>query len=138
QHPPGVFFTGKTHDEVDRVAYQKRTTSQPWLHEIGMILAYVATRLARNCTHWYQLLDLCGHAGCLIADRDGVYDPGSVTGRLLLDLKGAISELETFSSERISLSLPCALDRSPYRRCRQRTSLDPRPRSACRRSHRRK
>ena len=37
----------------------------------------------------------CGHADCLIADRDGVYDPGSVNGRLLLGLKGAISELET-------------------------------------------
>ena len=40
------------------------------LGEIGVILAYEATRLARNCTHWYQLLDLCGHAGCLIADPD--------------------------------------------------------------------
>jgi DNA invertase Pin-like site-specific DNA recombinase len=64
------------------------------LGEIGIILAYDATRLARNCTHWYQLLDLCGRTGCLIADRDGVYDPGSVNGRLLLGLKGAISELE--------------------------------------------
>lgn len=59
-----------------------------------MIVAYEATRLARNYTHWYQLLDLCGHADCLIADRDGAYDPGSVNGRLLLGLKGAISELE--------------------------------------------
>ena len=33
----------------------------------------------------YQLLDLCGHAACLIADRDGVYDPSSVNGRLLLN-----------------------------------------------------
>ena len=68
--------------------------AQVALGEIGVIVAYEATRLARNCTHWYQLLDLCGHAGCLIADRDGVYDPGSVNGRLLLGLKGAISELE--------------------------------------------
>ena len=36
-----------------------------------------------NCSDWYQLLDLCGYRGCLIADRDGVYDPGSVNGRLL-------------------------------------------------------
>ncbi len=72
----------------------QQLAAQVALGEIGVIVAYEATRLARNCTHWYQLLDLCGHAGCLIADRDGVYDPGSVNGRLLLGLKGAISELE--------------------------------------------
>ena len=76
-----------------RLGFQ-HLAAQVGLGEIGVILAYEATRLARNCTHWYQLLDLCGHAGCLIADRDGVYDPGSVNGRLLLGLKGAISELE--------------------------------------------
>jgi DNA invertase Pin-like site-specific DNA recombinase len=76
-----------------RLGFQQ-LAAQVALGEIGVILAYEATRLARNCTHWYQLLDLCGHANCLIADRDGVYDPGSVNGRLLLGLKGAISELE--------------------------------------------
>jgi DNA invertase Pin-like site-specific DNA recombinase len=76
-----------------RLGFQQ-LAAQVALGEIGVIVAYEATRLARNCTHWYQLLDLCGHANCLIADRDGVYDPGSVNGRLLLGLKGAISELE--------------------------------------------
>lgn len=76
-----------------RLGFQQ-LAAQVGLGEIGVVLAYEATRLARNCTHWYQLLDLCGRAGCLIADRDGVYDPGSVNGRLLLGLKGAISELE--------------------------------------------
>lgn len=52
------------------------------------------TRLARNCSDWYPLLDVCGHRGCLIADRDGIYDPGTPNGRLLLGLKGTISELE--------------------------------------------
>jgi len=64
------------------------------LGEIGILIAYEAQRLARNCTHWYQLLDLCGRTDCLIADRDGVYDASSVNGRLLLGLKGQISELE--------------------------------------------
>ena len=64
------------------------------LGKVGIILAYDATRLARNCSDWYQLLDLCGYRGCLIADRDGIYDPSSVNGRLLLGLKGQISELE--------------------------------------------
>jgi len=64
------------------------------LGEVGILLAFDATRLARNCSHWYQLLDLCGLHDCLIADRDGVYDPSSINGRLLLGLKGQISELE--------------------------------------------
>ena len=64
------------------------------LGKVGIILAYDATRLARNCSDWYQLLDLCGYRECLIADHDGVYDPGSVNGRLILGLKGQISELE--------------------------------------------
>lgn len=64
------------------------------LGAVGILLAFDATRLARNCSHWYQLLDLCGHHDCLIADRDGVYDPSSINGRLLLGLKGQISELE--------------------------------------------
>ena len=86
--------TGRTATTTaGRLGFQQ-LAAQVALGEIGVIIAYEATRLARNCTHWYQLLDLCGHASCLIADRDGVYDPGSVNGRLLLGLKGAISELE--------------------------------------------
>src|SRR3954454_14783357 len=62
--------------------------------EVGLILSTEVTRLARNCSDWYPLLDVCGHRQCLIADRDGVYDAGSANGRLLLGLKGTISELE--------------------------------------------
>src|SRR5262249_1779139 len=57
-------------------------------------LSIEVTRLARNCSDWYPLLDVCGHRACLIADRDGIYDPGTPNGRLLLGLKGTISELE--------------------------------------------
>jgi len=64
------------------------------LGRVGIILAYDATRLARNCSDWYQLLDLCGYRSCLIGDRDGIYDPSSINGRMLLGLKGQISELE--------------------------------------------
>jgi DNA invertase Pin-like site-specific DNA recombinase len=64
------------------------------LGEVGLILSIDVTRLARNCSDWYPLLDVCGHRECLIADRDGVYDPGTPNGRLLLGLKGTISELE--------------------------------------------
>src|SRR5215217_322423 len=64
------------------------------LGEVGLILSYEVTRLARNCLDWYPLLDLCGYRQCLIGDRDGVYDAGSANGRLLLGLKGTISEVE--------------------------------------------
>ena len=76
-----------------RKGYQK-LVAKIALGEVGILLAFDATRLARNCSHWYQLLDLCGLHDCLIADRDGVYDPTNINGRLLLGLKGQISELE--------------------------------------------
>lgn len=62
--------------------------------QVGIIFAYDVTRLARNCTDWYQLLDLCGYRSCLVGDQDGIYDPATPNGRLILGLKGLISELE--------------------------------------------
>src|SRR5437763_17157092 len=64
------------------------------LDQVGIVLSSEVTRLSRNCSDWYPLLDLCGYRQCLIGDRDGVYDPGSANGRLRLGLKGAISEVE--------------------------------------------
>jgi DNA invertase Pin-like site-specific DNA recombinase len=72
----------------------KELVARVTLGEVGLILSIEVTRLARNCSDWYPLLDVCGHRGCLIADRDGIYDPGTPNGRLLLGLKGTISELE--------------------------------------------
>src|SRR5918993_3490203 len=97
------------------------------LGEVGLILSIEVTRLARNCSDWYPLLDVCAHRDCLIADRDGVYDPGSPNGRLLLGLKGTISELELHTirsrltagllakAERgeLALTLPIGLVRDP-------------------------
>ena len=62
--------------------------------QVGIIFAYDVTRLARNCTDWYALLDLCGWRHCLVGDQDGIYDPATPNGRLILGLKGLISELE--------------------------------------------
>ena len=76
-----------------RIGFQD-LVAQIALSKVGILLAFDATRLARNCSHWHQLLDLYGRTDCLIADRDGVYDPTSINGRLLLGLKGQISELE--------------------------------------------
>jgi DNA invertase Pin-like site-specific DNA recombinase len=62
--------------------------------QVGIIFASDATRLARNGTDWYQLLDLGGYRSCLVGDQDGIYDPATVNGRLILGLKGLISQLE--------------------------------------------
>jgi DNA invertase Pin-like site-specific DNA recombinase len=76
-----------------RVGFQKLVADVA-LGKVGIILAYDATRLARNCTDWYSLLDTCGHRDCLLGDHQGVYDPATIDGRLLLGLKGQISEME--------------------------------------------
>lgn len=66
------------------------------LGQVGIILSTEVTRLSRNCSDWYPLLDVCGYMSCLIADRDGVYDPSVPNGRLLLGLKGQMSEMELY------------------------------------------
>ncbi|WP_323006988.1 recombinase family protein [Pseudorhodobacter sp.] len=105
----------------------KELVGRVGLSEVGLILSIDVTRLARNCSDWYPLLDICGLRECLIADRDGVYDPGSANGRLLLGLKGTISELElhTIRSRltagliakakrgELALTLPVGLKRDP-------------------------
>src|SRR6516162_2392039 len=78
---------------ADRPGFQELVTMVSLGH-VGIVFAYDATRLARNCTDWYQLLDLCGFRTCLVGDQDGIYDPTMVNGRLILGLKGLISELE--------------------------------------------
>ena len=72
----------------------KTLVAQVTLAQVGLLLSYDVTRLSRNCSDWYPLLDLCGYKGCLIADGDGIYDPATVNGRLLLGRKGTLSEWE--------------------------------------------
>jgi DNA invertase Pin-like site-specific DNA recombinase len=64
------------------------------LGHVGIILSYEVSRLARNNSDWYRLLDLAAVCDTLIADSDGVYDPGAYNDRLLLGLKGTLSEAE--------------------------------------------
>src|SRR5207253_6591542 len=72
----------------------KTLVGQVTFGQVGIILSYDVTRLSRNCSDWYPLLDLCGYKDCLIADVDGLYEPGTANGRLLLGLKGTLSEWE--------------------------------------------
>ncbi len=64
------------------------------LKKAGIIFGLEVSRLARNNRDWYQLLDLCSLTGTLIADAEGIYDPSSFNDRLLLGLKGTMSEAE--------------------------------------------
>lgn len=72
----------------------KEILAQVTLNKVGIILSYDVTRLSRNCSDWYPLLDICGFKNCLIADWDGVYDSSTPNGRLLLGLKGQLAEVE--------------------------------------------
>lgn len=64
------------------------------LGHVGIVFGYEVSRLARNNRDWYTLLDLAAVFGTLIADNDGVYDPRLYNDRLLLGLKGTMSEAE--------------------------------------------
>lgn len=61
---------------------------------VGAVLAFEASRLARNNRDWHHLIDLCALTDTLVIDLDGVYDPRQVNDRLLLGLKGSMSEFE--------------------------------------------
>ena len=71
-----------------------RLTAEVALGQVGIVLGLEVSRLARNNADWYRLLDLCGLADTLIGDADGIYHPGLFNDRLLLGLKGTMSEAE--------------------------------------------
>lgn len=64
------------------------------LDHVGLVLGIEMSRLARSCKDWHQLLELCALFGVLLADTDGLYDPREYNDRLLLGLKGTLSEAE--------------------------------------------
>ena len=62
--------------------------------DVGVVLSLEASRLARNGREWHTLIDYCGLVGCLLADESSVYDPRLPDDRLLLGMKGTMSEME--------------------------------------------
>ena len=78
---------------ADREGFQHLVAEVP-LGRAGIVLGPECSRLARNSADWHQLLELCGMTGTLICDEDGLYDPRNFNDRLLLGLKGALSEAE--------------------------------------------
>lgn len=78
---------------VDRVGFQQLVTEVSLGHA-GLVLGLEVSRLARNSADWQRLLELCALADTLIADEDGLYDCNDFNDRLLLGLKGTMSEAE--------------------------------------------
>jgi len=78
---------------VERPGFQK-LVAMVCGGSIGAVFCIEASRLARNGRDWHHLIDLCGLVDTLVIDHDGVYDPRQVNDRLLLGLKGSMSEYE--------------------------------------------
>jgi excisionase family DNA binding protein len=78
---------------LDRPGFQ-RLVAEVGLGHVGLVLGIEVSRLARSCRDWHQLLEICAMFDTLIADADGLYDPGTYNDRLLLGLKGTMSEAE--------------------------------------------
>ena len=71
-----------------------RLVAEITMGHVGLVLGLEMSRLARAGRDWHQLIELCSLAGALLADADGVYDPNWYNDRLLLGLKGTMSEVE--------------------------------------------
>jgi DNA invertase Pin-like site-specific DNA recombinase len=76
-----------------RLGFQ-RLVAEVGLGHVGLVLGIEMSRLARSCRDWHQLLEICALFDTLIADADGVFDPANFNDRLLLGLKGTMSEAE--------------------------------------------
>src|SRR5712691_9302670 len=75
----------------------QRLASEVGLGKVGIVFMLEASRLARNNSDWYRLIEICGVSGTLIADESAVYNPREPNDRLLLGVKGTISEAELFT-----------------------------------------
>jgi len=101
------------------------------LRKVGIVLGLEVSRLARNSVDWQQLLQLCAYTDTLILDEEGIYDPSAFNDRLLLGLKGTMSEAELHLLHsrlrggilnkarrgELALRLPVGLARLPDGRC---------------------
>ena len=79
------------------------------LGQVGIILALEVSRLARDNSTWYRLLDLDGACDTLVADADGVYHPGLFNDRLLLGMKGMLSEALSGRPDKASYPDPAVM-----------------------------
>jgi DNA invertase Pin-like site-specific DNA recombinase len=80
---------------ADRVGFQ-RLVADVGLGKVGLVLGLEVSRLARSSSDWHHLLEICALTDTLILDEDGLYNPALFNDRLLLGLKGTMSEAELF------------------------------------------
>jgi DNA invertase Pin-like site-specific DNA recombinase len=78
---------------AEREGFQ-RLVADVGLSKAGIVMGLEVSRLARNCADWHRLLEICALTHCLVLDCDGLYDPAHFNDRLLLGLKGTMSEAE--------------------------------------------
>ncbi len=78
---------------ADREGFQ-RLVAEVGLGHVGLVMGLEVSRLARSSLDWHHLLEICAMTGTLILDEDGLYDPATFNDRLLLGLKGTMSEAE--------------------------------------------
>ena len=67
------------------------------MDHVGLVLGLELCRLSRSSKDWYHLVEVCGVFGVLLGDQDGLYDPNDVNDRLVLGLRGTMSEVELFT-----------------------------------------
>ncbi len=84
---------GRSGADSDREGFQ-RLVAAVGLGEVGVVLGLEVSRLARSSVDWHRLLEICALSDTLILDEDGLYDPAHFNDRLLLGLKGTMSEAE--------------------------------------------
>ncbi len=87
---------GLSASNADRVGFQNLVTEVS-LGRAGLVMGLEVSRLARNSADWHRLLEICALSDTLILDEDGLYNPGHFNDRLLLGLKGTMSEAELYT-----------------------------------------
>src|SRR6266849_6520424 len=87
---------------VDRAGFQQ-LVAEVGLSHAGIVLGLEVSRLARSSADWHRLLELCALSGTLILDEDGLYDPSQFNDRLVLGLKGTMSEADQHVQQAVRL-----------------------------------
>ena len=85
---------GQSGKSADNRSGFQRLMTEVSLNHVGIVLGLELSRLSRSNKDWHQLIDVCGIFNTLLCDQDGVYDPLDSNDRLLLGMKGAMSEFE--------------------------------------------
>src|SRR5512135_2994469 len=96
---PGGLNLPHTFNCTPGVSIAARSGFEKLIAEVGLgragaVFSLEASRLARSCSDWYRLLEICALTDTLVIDEDGLYDPGQYNDRLLLGFRGTMSEAE--------------------------------------------